>query len=136
MVKCSGVDIVEANYRDIEGHAQSKILQCAYGTDRRHIVKGDYRCKARSGGQEVLHHRIAQLRGVNVALKLHTEFWVDWKAHLPRHFNETAPAFVGIRTERLPAHEDDPAMSQGIKVRQRKFRCPPVVQQYIGDASD
>src|SRR6266704_6995391 len=61
IVKCSSVDIVETNHRDIEWHAQSKILKCPYRTNSGHIVKGDYGSEPRPGGKEMLHHGIAQL---------------------------------------------------------------------------
>src|SRR5579859_2106467 len=96
MVECGGVNIVEADDGDVGWHAQFKILECAYATDRRHVVKGDNCSKARPGGQQMLHHRVAQLRRVDVALELDDEFWIDHKAHLAGYFNETPPTIVGI----------------------------------------
>src|SRR5258706_5125674 len=84
----------------------------------------------------MLDNRVAQFGGADVAVELHGKFWPDRDAYFTTYLTNTAPAFIGIRTERLAAHERNASMSQRMEMRQGKFRRKAMVEHYVSDAID
>ena len=59
-----------------------------------------------------LHHRIAQFWRGQIAFQLHNQVGLDFNIQFARHGHDAVPAIVGIRAERLAAHERDVAVPE------------------------
>src|SRR5258708_2421485 len=136
VIECRRVDIVESDHRYISGYLHPRILQRTYRPYGRHVIEGDHGGETLPIGKQMLDNRVAQFGGTDVAVKLHSEFRSDRDAYFTSYLNDATPAFIGIQTERLAAHERNVSMSQRMQMCQGKFRRKAVVEYQVSDAID
>lgn len=53
------LDVVETDYRDIDGNAEAQIFQRAHGTNGGHIIEGNQGGKPFTAGEQLADDRIA-----------------------------------------------------------------------------
>src|ERR1700739_4805936 len=134
--KSCGFDVIEADDRHICGNAQIGILQSADRADCGDIVKGHERRKRLGSRKKLLHDRIAEFRRRYVSIERDCQFRTYCNSQLLRNRLKPLPAHIGIGTERLPAHEGNIAVSQGVQMHKRQFRGAVVIEGNVGDALD
>src|SRR5277367_925824 len=106
------LDVVEPDDGNVFRNAQAKIFQGAHGADGRQVVERNQGRETLATGKQTLHYGIAQLWRRSILIELNGELRFDGDAYFLGDIDQTLPAFIGIRAERLATHEGDVAMSQ------------------------
>src|SRR5438270_14041282 len=82
------LDIVEAEHGDVLRHLQSCIVKRSYAADGGDVVKTKHRREVSSAQQQLVDSGIAELRGVEVFVKLNGEVLGDLERERACHLQD------------------------------------------------
>src|SRR6202000_3569475 len=85
--------------------------------------------------QQLLQHWVSQFRRRQSLFQLDGHFGPYGEAQVLCYFHDAMPSCIGIRAVRLSTHEGNGAVTQVVKMTQRKLRGAMMIEHYVGNST-
>ena len=140
ILKGRGLDVIEADHRDVLRDAQTGFAEGPDRADRGDIVEGKEGGKRRPGAglrrlsEQMLRGGVSGFVGGQVSSKLRDEARVDAKTTALGGVLDSAPTGASVGREALAFDEGDSLMTEPGEVAECEFGRAAVIEDDVGDA--
>ena len=134
VVKCSVLNVVEANDGNICWNLEAVVHEGANGTDGRNVVVANERGEIGSALEEFVGRLESKLGCRDAELEFDDEFGRDGQFEIAGNGHEAAPAIIGVGTVAAAAHESDFAVAELIEVTEGEFSSALLIKDDVCDA--
>ena len=136
VVKCSALNVVEANDGNVCRNLEAVVHEGANGADGRNVVVANERGEIGSALEEFVGWLESKLGGGDAELEFDDELGWDGQFEIAGNGHEAAPAIVGVGAVAPAAHESDFAVAELVEVTEGEFSSALLIKDDIGDAFD